>query len=207
MKQFIAKCIAKYIAVAGLMATGLLGAGSANAVYLTASPLATTVNVGGTVQVDINIGDLTDFTAPSLGAYDLNILFDANLLQYTGVNWGNQLDQAQLGGLASEDSSSAAGGRLNFFEVSYDDVATLNSQQSGSFTLVSLFFTALATGSSQVDIELLSLGDAEGGALTADQISGASVTAVPVPGALPLLLSGLLVLAGRVRKSVPIRKC
>jgi len=192
----------KRIAIAGLMVASLLGAGSASAVYIEAVPAAAVVGVGGTVQVDIYIGDLTDFTAPSLGAYDLNVLFDTALLHYTGVSWGNQLDQSQSGSLALADSGAAASGLLNFFEVSYDDIATLNAQQSGGFTLFSVFFTALAVGESEVNIDVLSLGDAEGNALTADQVSGASVTAVPIPAALPLLMSGLLLLAGRIRKSI-----
>jgi len=144
------KSFSKYVAVAALTTAGILGAGSASALYIDAAPVASTVGIGGAVQVDINIGDLTDFTAPSLGAYDLNVLFDAAKLQYTGVSWGNQLDQSHSGSLALEDNSSAASGLLNFFEVSYDDIATLNTQQTGSFTLVSLFFTALTAGESQV---------------------------------------------------------
>jgi len=197
MKKSISKCIA----VAGLMAASLLGADGASAISIDATPVATTVGIGGTVQVDITIDDLTDFTAPSLGAYDLNVLFDAAKLQYTGVSWGTQLDQTHTGSLALEDSSSAGSGLLNFFEVSYDDIATLNSQQSGSFKLVSLFFTALTAGESQVGLNVLSLGDAAGNALTADHVNGASVTAVPVPAALPLLMSGLLMLGGRIRRS------
>lgn len=194
------KSISKAAALAGLLATGLLGAVSAHAIYVEALPTSPTVAVGGTVQVDINIGDLTDFAAPSLGAYDLSIMFDAAALQYTGVNWGAQLDQLQLGSLALEDSDSAANGLLNFFEVSYDDIATLNTLQAGDFTVVSLFFTALTAGTSHIVIDVLSLADAESNVLTADRITGADITAVPLPAALPLLMSGLLLLAGRARK-------
>lgn len=197
MKKFILKSVA-----ATCLVTGMLGAVSANAAYVNVVPVTSIVDAGSNVQVDFVVGDLTDNTAPSLGAYDLNVVFDAALLQYTGISWGNQLDLLQLGSLAMVDDSAAAGGQLNVFEVSYDEIATLDAQQSGSFTLFSLFFTALAVGESQIDVDVLSLGDAEGNALAADQVSGAGVTVVPVPAALPLLVSGLALLAGRVRRRV-----
>lgn len=193
------KRISSSVAAACLMA-GMLGAGSANAVYISVVPVVSTVGTGDEVQVDFVVGDLTDNTAPSLGAYDLDVVFDGGLLQFTGISWGNQLDQSQLGSLALLDDSAAAGGQLNVFEVSYDDIAILDAQQSASFTLFSLMFTALASGESQIDVDVLSLGDAEGNVLTADQVSGASVTVVPVPAALPLMISGLALLAGRVRR-------
>lgn len=195
MKKIISKSVA-----AACLVTGMLGAGSANAVYINVVPLTSTVGAGGNVQVDFIVGDLTDNTAPSLGAYDLDVVFDAALLQYSGISWGNQLDQLQLGSLALLDDSAASGGHLNVFEVSYDDIATLDAQQSGSFTLFSLFFNALAVGESQIDVDVLSLGDAEGNALTADQVSGAGVAVVPVPAALPLLISGLVLVGARIRR-------
>jgi hypothetical protein len=36
-------------------------------------------------------------------------------------------------------------------------------------------------------------------------VSDGSITAVPVPAALPLLVSGLALLAGRVRRRAPLR--
>jgi hypothetical protein len=197
MKKFISRKAAAACLVAGMM-----GASSANALYINVVPVNSTVGIGGSVQVDVHVGDLTDQSAPSLGAYDLNVLFDAALLQYTNIVWGDQLDQAQLGSMTLLDDSAAASGQLNVFEVSYDDIAVLDSQQSGDFVLFSLFFTAAAAGESAIEVDVLALGDAQGNALSADQVTGASVTAVPVPAALPLLMSGLLLLAGRVRKMV-----
>jgi hypothetical protein len=195
------KIISKGLAVVCL-AAGMLGAASANALYVQAVPVDSTVSVGGGVQVDIVIGDLTDNTAPSLGAYDLDVVFDASILQYTNIIWGDQLDQDQLGSLRLLDDSAVQDGLLNVFEVSYDDIATLDSQQSGEFVLFSLLFTALDAGESLFNIDVLALGDAQGNALTADQVSGASVTAVPLPAALPLLMSGLALVAGRIRRRV-----
>lgn len=195
MKNLISKSLAGVC-----LAAAVLGATSANALYVQAVPVDSTVGVGGSVQVDIVIGDLTDNAAPSLGAYDLDVVFDASILQYTDIVWGNELDQDQLGSLKLLDDGAVQNGLLNVFEVSYDDIATLDSQQSGDFVLFSLLFTALGVGESQVAAGVASLSDAEGNEILADEVSGTIITAVPVPAALPLLMSGLALVAGRIRR-------
>src|SRR3990167_6531147 len=190
----------KQAAACWLLAGALLGTGHASALTVDLVPASGSVALGGNLQLDVRVSDLTDLAAPSLGAYDLNVLFDAAALQYSYVSWGSQLDLEGLGSLTLEDSASAGNGLLNLAEISYDSIALLNDQQAGSFTLFSLFFTATALGNSQVGIDVLALSDAEGLALTADVVSGAQVTVVPVPAALPLLASGLLLLLGRLRR-------
>lgn len=200
MKNLMHKRMKKHIAIAGLLGASVLGAGQANAVYLQVVPTASSVNVGSTLQVDVTIGDLSDYSAPSLGAYDLSVLFDASQLQFTGVSWGTGLDVLQLGSLTQQDVSGASTGLVNFAEISFDDIVTLNDMQPAAFTLFSVYFTALAIGESQIALDALALGDAEGLALTADSITGADVAVVPLPAALPLLASGLLLLMGRLRR-------
>lgn len=187
-------------AVALLLAGTLLGAGHASALTVDLVPAAGSVAMGSTLQIDVRVSDLTDLAAPSLGAYDLNVLFDAAALQYSHVGWGSQLDLEGMGSLTLEDDNSAGSGLLNLAEISYDNIAILNDQQAGSFVLFSLFFTAAALGNAQVGLDVLSLANAEGFALTADAVSGAQVTVVPVPAALPLLAGGLLLLLGRLRR-------
>ena len=188
------------LATGALLAGSLLATASASALTVEVLPAVSNVALGGTLQVDVRVSDLTDLAAPSLGAYDLNVLFDAAALQYSHFTWGNQLDLEGFGSLTLSDDSSANNGLLNLAEISYDSIATLNDQQLGSFTLFSLFFTSAALGNTQVDLDVLALSDAEGFNLTADAVNGGDVTVVPVPAALPLLASGLLLLMGRLRR-------
>lgn len=194
------KSALKQAVMRALLAGTLLGAGSASALTVEMVPAASSVALGGSLQIDVRVSDLTDLAAPSLGAYDLNVLFDAAALRYSHIGWGSQLDLEGMGSLTLEDNNNAGSGLLNLAEISYDNIATLNDQQAGSFVLFSLFFTAAALGNAQVGLDVLSLANAEGFALTADAVSGAQVAVVPVPAALPLLASGLLLLLGRLRR-------
>lgn len=182
-----------------------IGAHNASAATLAVVPAAAQVSVGGTVQVGFTIAGLGDLSAPSLGAYDLDIDFDAGLLNFSGVSWGDplqgsQLDLARLGSYAQIDSSHAGSGKLNLFEFSFDDIAALNNLQAGSFTLFTLSFTAVAKGAASISIGVNALGDAYGNDLAA-QVSNGSVSAVPVPASLPLFTSALLAMVvGRRRR-------
>jgi len=180
------------------LCAGLLGTCAAHATSVHALPQATVIGLNDSVQVDINVSELFDGVAPSLGAYEFDIAFDESVLQLNSISWGNQLDLSGLGSLRFDDASQA--GLLNVYEVSFDDIATLNDFQAGDFTLLSLHFSALAAGNSDIGLNVLSLADAEGNSLVADTVTNGNVSVVPVPAALPLLASGLLMLAGRVRR-------
>jgi hypothetical protein len=188
----------------GAAALTLLTIG-AQAATLSVVPTASAVTVGSSFSVTINISDLIDAGAPSLGAFDLDINFNSALLSYSGFSWGDnihgdQLDLAQLGSFAQADVSQAALGKLNYFEISFDDVAALNNTQAGSFGLLTLTFNALTQGATPITLGVNALGDAYGNALTA-QISNANVNvnAVPLPSALSLFTSALIMMAGRAR--------
>ena len=167
------------------------------------------VNTGGSILLNVNVNGLNDSSAPSLGAYDVNLHFNSSLINVTSINWGdavkgNQLDLAGFGSLT--DSSSPAAGELNLFELSFDDVLDLNSLQAGSFTLFSILFSSTAAGIADFSLSVNVLGDAFGNALTADTISGASVTVgsanVPEPSTLLLLLGGLAIVLLRAKAIV-----
>jgi hypothetical protein len=163
-------------------------------VVLYLDPSAQVVDIGDTVSVDIVIDGLGNLGTPSLSAFDLDILFDDDLLSVTGVAFGSELDQGILGSSQGVDSLP---GSHNVFEFSDEESSTLISLQPGSFVLATLTFATLAEGSSALGIDVLGLlGDESSGPLTAST-TGATVTiqtattVVPLPAAAWLLLSVL----------------
>lgn len=158
------------------------------------TPSTQTVNVGDTVNVDLQISGLGLGTAPSLGIFDIDFGFDPSLLAFSSALYGNGLDVL---GLGSWQATTPDIGTINLFELSFDTVDDLNSLQADSFILASLSFNALASGSGPLTLTLNSLGDANGDNLSV-ALSGASVTvenpvvpSIPEPETLPLILVGL----------------
>lgn len=181
-----------------------LAAGGADAASLQVQPNASAITLGDTLSVQFTIADLIDSAAPSLGSYDLNVDFDASVLSYSGFTWGNQLDLFGLGDIRALDTSAAASGHLNAFEVSLDDSADLDGLQAGNFTLFSVSFTAVGTGSSFLTLGINDLGNSVGESFAPGSDianSSVAVNAVPVPATLPLFASALLALTHkRIRR-------
>lgn len=199
------KTINKLVSAVALTLLGV----SAHAATLSVLPSSASVNAGSTLTVSINASDLIDNGAPSLGAFDFDIQFDANVLSYTGFSWGDnvlgdQLDLAQLGSINGYDISHAATGSLNFYEISLDDSSALNNVQAGHFGLLTLTFSTLAAGNSVLALNVNALSDADGNELINTQINNSNVTvnAVPLPTALPLFASALLLSFGRLRNKI-----
>lgn len=167
------------------------------------------VNTGNLVSVAVNISGLNNTSAPSLGVYDLDITFDNNLFLLDNLVWGdsskgNQLD---LTGFGSVQSSNLSTGLINLFELSVDDIASLNNGQAGAFTLFTLVFNAIAIGSGNFSLGANLLGDAEGEYLSLNTINNTQVTVtnvtVPEPSSWLLMLGlvAVVVLRSRMAQS------
>lgn len=161
------------------------------AIELALVPIAQTAS---SLSVGIAISGLDDGAAPSLGAYDFDLSFDAARLTYVSSDFGdpilgNQLDVFGLGANWVSASLSSPG-VLNVFELSLDDPADLNAQQLGAFTLAVLHFDVLNAGDTTLNLAINALGDADGDALAANPAS-LTVTAVPLPSAFVLMVAGL----------------
>lgn len=156
------------------------------------------------VDLRIVVSGLGAASAPALSAYDLDIHFDPNQLAFNGAVFGdseigNQLD---LFALSANPSAAAltALGVLNIFELSLDSVQDLNGLQVDSFSLATLSFNVLQQGVSQLDMVVNSFVDAEGIALSVTA-EAAQISSVPLPSAVWLMASGLLVFArGKLRR-------
>ncbi|MBY0243117.1 MAG: cohesin domain-containing protein [Burkholderiaceae bacterium] len=175
-----------------LLAAGILSA-PAMATTISFSPSAANVGIGGNVAVDVRVSGLGAGT--DLGAFDLNVLFDASLLNLTGYALGASLGDTSLFEALDISLGNTAAGKFNLSEISL--LSDLSAQQD-AFTLATLYFSGAAVGSSALSLGDVLLGDAFGNALPAD-LQGASVTSVPEPHNLALFLAGLA-LAGAVRR-------
>ena len=164
---------------------------SAATITLTSDPA---VGVGQTTIVELVVDDLgATAMAPSVGAYDITISFDANLLGFVGVAFGdpvlgNQLDLSGLGSIHGDDPGV---GGVDVFEVSLDLPGVLNSQQAAAFVLARLTLIGLSEGTSALGVVVNALSDADGLALPAVATSGSiDVVAVPEPAVLIYFATG-----------------
>jgi hypothetical protein len=154
------------------------------------------VDLNTPVSVDVTISGLGDATAPSLGSFDLNILYDPNILSFSGssgISFGQQLDLFNLGSVQMIDNSTL--GIVNLLQVSLDFADDLNSLQLSSFTMATLTFDTLFEGVSPLSVTANALGDANGNPLTADlngaEIKVTSTATIPEPTTGFLLAMGL----------------
>ena len=173
-------------------------AGSAQALSITLSLVVTTaepVEVGETVDVEVQIAGLVGGALPSLRAYNLTIGFDETILDFTSISFSSVLTPGSTGG------PTEGTGTVQFSQIT---TASNLTPQDDAFTLATLTFTALDLGDS--DLDFLSLGTASlanqsGVSLYPDLVSatGDDVT-VPEPGLLGLFALGLAATARRLRR-------
>lgn len=165
----------------------------------------TSVATGNLVSVAANISGLNDMSAPALGVYDLNVVFNNSLFAFNNLIWGdsskgNQLD---LTGFGSVQSSNLSTGLINLFELSVDDIANLNDGQAGEFTLFTLVFNAIAIGNGNFSLGANLLGDAYGNNLLIDTTNGTTVNVASIsvsePSSFLLLLCMVAVIILRQR--------
>ncbi len=160
------------------------------AVVIDFVPSAQTVPLGAAVGVDLVISGLGDFTAPSLGAFDLDATYDASVLSAASVTLTPFLGDSIQG----VDVSTP--GFIDLFVISLLSPVELDALQPESFVLATLSFDAIALGTSALALTQVVAGDAFGADLGATAGSGSitvtsSGTPVPEPS-----LTGLLLTAG-----------
>lgn len=178
-------------------------AADAEAIVIGLTPTSLSAAVGDGFDVDLTVDGLGNGTAPSLGAFDVNVSFDTAVLAFVGASFGPSLGDAFLGEAVTEVDASVPG-VVNLFEVSFleEDAATcvfclppfLNDIQTDSFVLATLSFTALAVGTSDLVPTGAILSDAAGISLADPTIASATFS-ISEPSALALLLAGLAGLA------------
>jgi len=188
MKQILPKLT---IAIAAIAVSFQVQA----AVSVALEPASQSVSTGSPVFVDLVIHGLGNGTAPSLGAFDFDLSYNASLLSAASVAFGSHLDLGIFGSVQSSDLSTP--GLIHLDEVSLESASDLNSGQPAQFTIATFGFTAIAPGTSSIDFVLANLSDELGQSLTQFTSQGArvqSIGGVAVPETasnLALLVLGL----------------
>lgn len=194
MKAKAKKLIAKAWLGCALLAGSI---GVANAIpVLSVVPSSDLVIKGGApTRVDVMVSGLD---SEFIGAYDLNLTWDAPLLSLTNVSFDSFLD----GPADSFFGSTPALGSVNVFEISVGGLT--NQLGLSEFRLFSLDFTGLDFGFASISIAGGILFNDAGDRYQAWESRGARLEVVPEPATLGLLLMGIAgaVAGRRTRKTV-----
>jgi hypothetical protein len=178
----------------------LLGTTTSAAATISIEPSFQSVPLGTPVTVNV----VATGIPPLIGSFDFDLSWDASILAFTGITFGDSLGDPSSEALTSEFEFDAV---LDFAEVSLLAPAALEARQgTGPLTLATLAFDTVGVGTSPLswsgiaNVDLL-VSDQLGDLVPSTFVPGAvEVTAVPEPGSLGLLVLGLsALLRGRGR--------
>jgi hypothetical protein len=173
-----------------------------------ATPAVVTAGSGFTAELSVEgLGPAGDGLA--LGAYDLDLVLDTDLLSFTAVSFGggghSGLDAGISGSFAAFDDSVP--GRITLREISFEAASDLTAAQPGSFVLLSVHLTALGPGTWTPRLEAVVLADHDGLALTPNVAAmDVVIRAVPEPAAASLWLLGLVATGVIARRTASFRR-
>ena len=189
----------------------LVCASAAHAVPISFVPSNQSVLLGGMASVDVVVSELGNGLAPSLGGFDLNVLFDSSIISLNSVTFGDGLGDELFFEAQYFDTPGA--GDVNLFGLSFLFDFELDALQTDTVLLATLIFDTLQVGVSALSVANVILSDAFGDeiALTNNPAGLITVTTaptrVPEPGSSSLMVFslGLLVWLRR-RMARPVRQ-
>src|SRR5262245_42990410 len=92
--------------VIGIAVLGLTSKASA-AVTLSLEPTPQSIGVGDPASVDLVVTGLSDFSPPSLGAFDIDLTYNSAVVSADSVAFGNFLDLGTFGSVRFSDLTTA----------------------------------------------------------------------------------------------------
>lgn len=171
---------------------------SAAALSLSLAPAVATPAPGATFAAELFVSGLGDGGAPSLGAFDITLSFDADAVAFTSVTFDEFL--GSIPGEASVDALLGAG-TLSLAGFSILSEAALDALQPASFRLATIVFTATSAAPSAIGISSALLGDADAMALAlTEPPTGMEVRPIPEPTSALVFGLCLALVARRARE-------
>ena len=150
--------------------------------------------------MNLEISGLTAGGPVSLGAFDLDVLYDPAILSFTGADFGLFLGDPALGEADIFFDNPTPGvvflDETSFLEADSDTCIFcippfLDDLQGESFILAQLSFLGVQVGSSNLVMQNVVLSDAFGFVISDPILENASVSVVPEPATILLLAGGM----------------
>lgn len=121
----------------------------------------------------------------------LEIVFDESIITLDTVEYGAFLgDPTDL--FETDVITTIGTGTVEIDAFSFLADFELDALQPGSFTLATLTFSGLMPGISSLEFGFVDVSDATGFSLVATTLTASEIVVVPLPGALLLMISGML---------------
>ena len=158
---------------------------SAAPITLSLNPASAAVTSGSMLDVSAVISGLG--LPPEVGSFDVGVIYDPTLLTPTGVTFGGFLGDPDLLQALSASNLSFAPDIAEAAEVSLLSNTQLDMRQSASFTLFTVDFVAIGSGTAVLQYAGGPIDDGNGNLLFGTKTIGP----VPEPGSL-LLVGGAL---------------
>ena len=156
-------------------------------------PSSQTINPGLLEQATVDLV-ISDLNGTLLGAFDVDISFDASVLSLDSLTFGPFLGDLGLGEAIGGVALGLGSGEIDSFEVSLLAAAALSALQApegGSFVLATLVFDGVGVGTSALGIGDVVLSDDFGIALPDPTKVDAEVRVVPLPAAIWMFAGAL----------------
>ena len=171
----------------------------AQALSLSFIPQAQNVPLGSSVVVGVQVSGLGAGVAPSLRSYSVQLIYNKNFLDFTGVTFGdpNLGDQLNLSGAGGTTTADEFLNVLTMTGESSNSSLDLHTLQADEFILFQMTFDATDLGEAGFIFNAVTLRDATGNLFAGISREGGKVTVFnsvisPEPASIVLLGSGLV---------------